>query len=168
PMLPEKLSTDLTSLGEGGERLAVVVEMTVGADGAATGGDVYRARVVNHAKLAYDAVAAWLDGAAPAPPRVAAVPGLDAQLRLQDRVAQSMKVSRHQHGALSLETLETRAVFDDEVLIDLRPDEKNRAKELIEDFMIAANGVTARYLARRRSPSLRRVLKTPERWSRIV
>src|SRR5205814_2238043 len=96
-----------------------------------------------------------------------AVPGLDAQLRLQDRVAQSMKASRHQHGALSLETLETHAVFDDEVLIDLRPDEKNRAKELIEDFMIAANGVTARYLARRRSPSLRRVLKAPERWSRI-
>ena len=124
--------------------------------------------VRNRAKLAYDAVAAWLDGQAPPPPRVAAVPGLDAQLRLQDRVAQSMKVSRHQHGALSLETLETRAVFDDEVLIDLRPDEKNRAKELIEDFMIAANGVTARYLARRRSPSLRRVLKTPERWSRII
>src|SRR5439155_624373 len=93
-----------------GERLAVVVEMTVGADGAATGGDVYRARVVNHAKLAYDAVAAWLDGAAPAPPRVAAVPGLDAQLRLQDRVAQAMKALRHHRGALSLETLEPRAL----------------------------------------------------------
>src|SRR2546421_13019446 len=95
PMLPEKLSTDLTSLGEGGERLAVVVEMTVGADGAATGGDVYRARVVNHAKLAYDAVAAWLDGAAPAPPHGAAAPRLDAQLRLQDPVAQARQAPPH-------------------------------------------------------------------------
>ena len=168
PMLPEKLSTDLTSLGEGGERLAVVVEMTVGADGAATGGDVYRARVVNHAKLAYDAVAAWLDGAAPAPPRVAAVPGLDAQLRLQDRVAQAMKALRHHRGALSLETLEPRAVFDGDVLTDLRPDEANRARELIEDFMIAANGVTAKFLEARGFPALRRVLRAPERWERIV
>src|SRR5207247_1403633 len=168
PMLPEKLSTDLTSLGEGGERLAVVVEMTVGADGAATGGDVYRARVVNHAKLAYDAVAAWLDGAAPAPPRVAAVPGLDAQLRLQDRVAQAMKALRHHRGALSLETLEPRAVFDGDVLTDLRPDEANRARELIEDFMIAANGVTAKFLEARGFPALRRVLRAPERRERIV
>jgi len=168
PMLPEKLSTDLTSLGEGAERLALVFEMTLGADGTAGASAVYRAVVRNRAKLAYNAVAAWLDGQGPPPPRVAAVAGMEEQLRIQDRVAQAMKASRHQHGALSLETLETRAVFDDEVLIDLRPDEKNRAKELIEDFMIAANGVTARYLASRRSPSLRRILKTPERWDRIV
>src|SRR3989475_12557385 len=168
PMLPEKLSTDLTSLGEGGERLAVVVEMTVGADGAATGGDVYRARVVNHAKLAYDAVAAWLDGAGPAPPRVAAVPGLDAQLRLQDRVAQAMKALRHHHGALSLETLEPRAVFDGDVLADLRPDEANRARELIEDFMIAANGVTAKFLEPRGFPALRRGLPPPPPWERTA
>jgi len=168
PMLPEKLSTDLTSLGEGEERLALVVETTVGADGAVTGGDVYRARVVNHAKLAYDAVAAWLDGAGPAPPRVTGVPGLDAQLRLQDRVAQAMKALRHHHGALSLETLEPRAVFDGDVLTDLRPDEANRARQLIEDFMIAANGVTAKFLEARGFPALRRVLRTPERWERIV
>src|SRR5437016_9032418 len=100
PMLPEKLSTDLTSLGEGEERLALVVATTIGPDGAATDGDVYRARVVNQAKLAYDAVAAWLAGTAPAPPRVAAVPGLDAQLRLQDRVAQAMKELRHRRGEI--------------------------------------------------------------------
>src|SRR5437016_7917346 len=146
PMLPEKLSTDLTSLGEGEERLALVVEMAIAADGSLARGDVYRARVVNHAKLAYNAVAAWLDGTGPAPPRIAAVPGLDGRLRLQDRVAQAMKDLRHRHGALSLETLEPRAVFDGDVLADLLPDEKNRAKELIEDFMIAANGVTARFL----------------------
>jgi ribonuclease R len=168
PMLPEKLSTDLTSLGEGEERLALVVEMAIAADGSLARGDVYRARVVNHAKLAYNAVAAWLDGTGPAPPRIAAVPGLDGRLRLQDRVAQAMKDLRHRHGALSLETLEPRAVFDGDVLADLLPDEKNRAKELIEDFMIAANGVTARFLAARGLPSLRRVLRAPERWERIV
>jgi VacB/RNase II family 3'-5' exoribonuclease len=168
PMLPEKLSTDLTSLGEGRERLAIVIEMAVGADGTVTESRVYRAVVVNHAKLAYNGVAAWLDGTAPAPPRLSAVPGLDEQLRIQDRVAQAMKGLRHQHGALTLETLEARAVFDGEVLTDLRPDEKNRAKELIEDFMIAANGVTAKYLEQQGFPSLRRVLRAPERWERIV
>jgi VacB/RNase II family 3'-5' exoribonuclease len=168
PMLPERLSTDLTSLGEGQERLAIVIEMVVAADGTVAASDVYRAVVLNHAKLAYHGVAAWLDGAGPAPARLAAVPGLDEQLRIQDQVAQTLKQRRHQHGALSLQTLEARAVFDGDLITDLRPDEKNRAKELIEDFMIAANGVTARYLGGKRVAALRRVLQTPERWDRIV
>ena len=168
PMLPEKLSTDLTSLGEGQERLALVIEMGVAVDGTVAQSDVYRALVRNRAKLAYNGVAAWLEGIAPAPPRLAAVPGLDEQLRIQDRVAQAMKRLRHQHGALTLETLQTRAVFEGDVLADLRPDEKNRAKELIEDFMIAANGITAKYLEAKGFPSLRRVLRGPERWERIV
>jgi len=168
PMLPEKLSTDLTSLAEGQERLAIVMEMAVSADGTVAESEVYRAVVLNRAKLAYDGVAAWLDGTAPAPPRLSAVPGLDEQLRIQNRVAQAMKGLRHRHGALSLETLEARAVFDGDVLADLRPDEKNRAKELIEDFMIAANGATANYLEGKGFPSLRRVLRAPERWERIV
>jgi len=140
PMLPERLSTDLTSLGEGEARLAIVIEMAVAADGTTTESEVYRAVVLNHAKLAYNGVAAWLDGAAPAPPRLAAAPGLDAQLRLQDRVAQAMKRLRHEHGALSLDTVEARAVFDGEALADLRPDEKNRARELIEDFRLPRMG----------------------------
>jgi ribonuclease R len=168
PMLPEKLSTDLTSLGEDQSRLAIIIEMVVTADGTVGASDVYRAVVLNRAKLAYNSVAAWLDGTGPAPPRLAAVPGLDEQLRIQDRVAQAMKTLRHQHGALSLETLETRAVFDGDLIADLRPEEKNRAKELIEDFMIAANGVTAKYLEANRFPSLRRVLRAPERWGRLV
>jgi exoribonuclease-2 len=168
PMLPQKLSTDLTSLGEGRERLAIVIEMVVAADGTVTASDIFRAAVVNHAKLAYNGVAAWLEGGGPAPSRVVAVPGLDAQLRIQDRVAQALKRVRHEHGALRLDTLEVRAVFDDGALADLLPDEKNRAKELIEDFMIAANGVTARYLEAKGLPSLRRVLRTPKRWDRIV
>ena len=168
PMLPEKLSTGLTSLNEGQERRAIVVEMTIGADGTVAGSDIYRATVRNRAKLAYNAVAAWLEGTAPAPVKIAAVPGLDEQLRAQDRVAQSLKRSRHAHGALQLETLQVRAVFANGSLADLLPDEKNRAKELIEDFMIAANGVTAKYLAGKSVPALRRVLQTPERWDRIV
>ena len=168
PMLPEKLSTDLTSMGEGLERLAMVMEMVIAADGTVTDSDIYRAVVLNRAKLAYNAVAAWLDGSAPSPAKLAAVPGLDEQLRIQDRTAQALKKVRHAHGALRLETLEVRAVFEDGMLADLLPDKKNRAKELIEDFMIAANGVTAKYLEKKGVPSLRRVLHTPKRWDRIV
>jgi len=168
PMLPEKLSTDLTSLGQDQERLAIVIEMVIAADGTVAASDLYRAVVLNRAKLAYNGIAAWLEGTAPPPPRLAAVPGLDEQLRMQDRAAQALRKVRHSHGALGLETLEVRAVFDDGALADLRPDEKNRAKQLIEDFMIAVNGVTARYLAAKGLPSLRRVLRTPKRWDRIA
>ncbi|HUX74020.1 MAG TPA: RNB domain-containing ribonuclease [Steroidobacteraceae bacterium] len=168
PMLPERLSTDLTSLAADQDRLAVVVEATVAADGAVGESAIYRAAVRNKAQLAYRGVAAWLDGAGAAPARVAALAGLDRQLRLQDQAAQALKRRRHEHGALSLETLDARAVFADGSLVDLRPEPKNRAQELIEDLMIAANGVSARFLQQRRVPSLRRVLRTPRRWDRIV
>jgi VacB/RNase II family 3'-5' exoribonuclease len=168
PMLPEKLSTDLTSLGEGQDRLAIVIELTVGADGVVQRSEVSRALVRNAAKLAYDSVAAWLDGTAPAPQRVAAVAGLEQQLRTQDRVAQAMKANRHLHGALTLESTEARTVFEGDVLTELKPDLKNRAKELIENFMVAANGATAQFLDQRGFPSLRRVLRLPQRWDRIV
>jgi len=168
PMLPERLSTDLTSLGEARDRLAVVIELVLASDGTLTTSAIYRAAVRNHAKLAYNALAAWLDGSASAPPKVAAIPGLAAQMKLQDQVAQAMRKLRYQSGALNLQTPEAAAVFNGEELTDLIPDEANRAKELIEDLMVAANGVTARYLAQRGFPSLRRVLRSPERWGRIV
>jgi VacB/RNase II family 3'-5' exoribonuclease len=168
PMLPERLSTDLTSLNEDEDRLALVIDMTVARDGSVSGSEIYRATVRSKAKLAYNVVGAWLEGGASPPPKVAAVAGLDEQLRIQDRAAQAMKTLRHERGALSLDTIETRAVFDGDVIADLRPDQKNRAKELIEDFMIGANGVTARYLEGKGLPSLRRVLRSPERWERIV
>ena len=168
PMLPERLSTDLTSLNADADRLAVVVEFVVGDDCVVSGGEIYRARVRNRAKLAYNAVAAWLDGTGPLPPAAAAVKGLDANLRQQDVVAQKLRTCRHERGALALQTLQTRAVFDGDALADLQPDEPNRAKQLIEDFMIAANGVSARFLAARGHVSLRRVLRIPERWDRIV
>jgi exoribonuclease-2 len=168
PMLPEKLSTDLTSLGEGVDRAAIVVEMVVQPSGEVTDPSVSRALVHNRAKLAYDSVAAWLDGKGPVPARVAAVPGIDEQLRIQDRAAQRLRKRRSERGALVLETLEARAVFDDGVLKDLVPEGRNRAKDLIEDLMIAANGVSARFLDGKGFPSLRRVLRSPERWAKIV
>jgi VacB/RNase II family 3'-5' exoribonuclease len=167
PMIPERLSTDLTSLGQDQDRLAVVVEMTVDSDGAVGDHDIHRALVRNRARLTYDAVAAWLDGG-PAPAALAAVPGMDEQIRMQDRAAQAMKRLRHERGALRVETTEARVVFDGELLADLRRVDKNRAKELIEDLMIAANGATAGYLAARGFPSLRRVLRAPKRWDRIA
>jgi exoribonuclease R len=124
--------------------------------------------VRNHAKLAYNGVGAWLGGGGAAPARLAAVPGLDQQLRIQDQVAQTLRRVRYAHGALTLETIEALPVFDGEVLSDLRPAKKGRGQELIEDFMIAANGVTARFLASKGAPSLRRVLQIPKKWSRIV
>src|ERR1700731_766726 len=142
--------------------------MVVATDGTVVASDIYRAAVLNRAKLAYNGVAAWLEGTAPAPPKLVAVPGLDEQLRIQDRTGQARKRVRHARGALHLDTLEVRAVFDSGALADLLPDERNRAKELIEDFMIAANGVSARYLDKKGLPSLRRVLHAPKRWDRIV
>ena len=168
PMLPLILSTDLTSLNEDEDRLAIVIEMVVNQDGSIGGSDIYRAWVVNHAKLAYHSVATWLDGRGPAPGRVATIAGLDEQLRIQDRVAQALRTVRHKHGALSLETIEPRAVFEGDVLTDLRAEDKNRAQELIEDLMIATNRVTARYLEARGLPSLRRILRSPDRWQRIA
>lgn len=168
PMLPERLSTDLTSLNQDQERMAVVVEMTVAADGMVTDSGVFRALVLNRAQLAYDAVAAWLDGRAAPPSALAAVPGLADQVRIQDRVAQAMRLVRFRRGALMLDTIEPRAVYDGDELTDMRADERNRAKELIEDFMIAANGATVAYLESRKFPSLRRVLRSPDRWARIV
>jgi VacB/RNase II family 3'-5' exoribonuclease len=168
PMLPEKLSTDLTSLGCRENRPAIVIEMVFGEEGSLRGSDLYGATVCNRAKLAYDSVAAWLEGEGPAPGPIAAVEGLAENLRIQDRVAQQLKAFRHEHGALDLETIEARPVFDGDVIRDLEAERRNRAKELIEDFMIAANGVTARYLKAKKVPSLRRVVRSPKRWERIV
>lgn len=166
-MLPEKLSTNLTSLNEAEDRLAIVIEMVVDQEGMLLRSDLYRAIVHNQAKLAYNSVAAWLDGKGPTPERIAAVPGLDEQIRIQDRVAQLLRNLRHHRGALSLETIEVRPVFDGGSLTGLQEDRINQAKELIQDLMVAANGVTANYLAARGLPSLRRVLRSPERWQRI-
>jgi exoribonuclease-2 len=168
PMLPEKLSTDLTSLNFNDDRLAIIIEMVISADGSLKNSDIYRARVRNHAKLAYNSVAVWLEGNGIVPEAVAAVKGLEENLRLQDTAAQDMKTLRQAEGALSFETIEARPVFDGDEIRDLEADKRNRAKDIIEDFMIGANGVTARYLSSRNFSSIRRVVRTPKRWERIV
>ncbi|MHB9033234.1 MAG: RNB domain-containing ribonuclease [Anaerolineae bacterium] len=168
PMLPVKLSTNLTSLNLDADRDAVAVEMVIAADGSLESSDIYPAVVRNRAKLAYRGVAGWLEGSGPLPEPAAAVSGLAENLRLQDQAAQKMKALRHAHGALTLETVEARPVFAGDELRDLETEYKNRATELIEDFMIAANGVTARYLSDQGYPSIRRVVRVPARWDRIV
>ncbi|MHB8743841.1 MAG: RNB domain-containing ribonuclease [Sulfuricaulis sp.] len=168
PMLPLKLSTNLTSLNLESDRLSIIVEMVLGADGLLQSSDIYQGIVRNRAKLAYDSVAAWLEGSGPVPPAISTVNGLDDNLRLQDRVARQLKSRRQAHGALDLETIEARPVFEGDRIKSLETEKKNRAKNIIEDLMITANVVTARYLASKQFPSLRRVVRTPKRWDRIV
>jgi VacB/RNase II family 3'-5' exoribonuclease len=168
PMLPEVLSTDLTSLKEGQDRIALVIDMVFDGKGMLVTSNFYRACVHNRAKLAYNGVAAWLAGTSSPPRQILKIPGLQANLRLQDLVAQRLADLRHSRGALSLETIEATAIFEGDTLSDLGLDEKNRAKRLIEEFMIAANIVTATYLTSKNFPSLRRILRVPKRWDRIV
>lgn len=167
-MLPEPLCYDLTSLNEDVDRAALVVQMDVDADGHISAPDVTLALVRNRAQLAYDAVAAWLEGTGPRPERIGDVPGLEANLRLQDEAAQRLRRRRFEHGALALQTLRARPVFDHDTVRALQADERNRARDLIEDFMVAANGVVARFLGQRKRDSLRRIVRTPKRWERIV
>jgi VacB/RNase II family 3'-5' exoribonuclease len=168
PMLPEKLSTDFTSMRLGEDRCAVVIEMIVGDDGAVQQSDVFTAMVFNLAKLQYESLGDWLEGNGPMPTEVRKVEGLAENIELQDRIAQKMKELRYENGALEFETIEARPVFEGDALNEMKAEQKNRAKSLIEDFMIATNGVTARYLEDKNFPSLRRVVRTPKRWDRIV
>lgn len=168
PMLPEELSTGATSLLEEQERGAVVIEFTVDGHASVTGTEIYRARVVNQAQLAYPSVGAWLEGQAEAPAKVAASAELQKQLRMQDQLAQRLRQARSDRGALNLQTIETHPIRLTDGNIDIEAEVKNRATQLIEDFMIAANGVVARSLDAKKFSSIRRVVKTPKRWDRIV
>lgn len=168
PMIPEKLSTDITSLNFERDRLAVVIEMTIGTDGSVIASSLYQALVRNRARLSYDETAAWLDGTGSMPTGVKSYPGMEGSLRLQDGTAQKMRQLRFQNGALSFETIAAKPVFSGERLLNFIPETHNRAKVLIEEFMIASNGITARYLESRKIASIRRVVQTPKRWDRIV
>jgi VacB/RNase II family 3'-5' exoribonuclease len=166
PMLPEELSTGKTSLLENQDRLSVVIEFVVNSDGHVTSSDVYRAVVCNQAQLQYNSVGAWLEGTAAAPPKVAASADLQSQLRLQSDIAQKLKTRRFDNGALNLQTDEAYPLVQNDLVVDVVQQQKNQATELIEDFMIAANGVIARMLEK--VSSLRRIVRKPERWDRIV
>ena len=168
PMLPEKLSTNLTSLNFNQARLAIVVEMVIDTEGSIQKSVIYQAVVCNLAKLNYRDVGNWLEERGPIPEAVDIVNGLAESLRLQDEASQRIKNHRHSLGALNLETIEARPVFDGDEIRDLEVGQKNRAREIVENFMIAANGVTARYLSDNNFASIRRVVRTPKRWGRMV
>ena len=168
PMLPERLSTGITSLNEGQDRAAVVIEMLVAADGSIASESVYRALVRNRAQLTYSAVGAWLEGTAAVPAKVAAMAGLADQIKLQDEAATAMREARHKLGALTFDRQELQAVISDGNVKSVGARQSNRAAHLIEDFMIGANEVMARTLRGAGVSSIRRVVKAPERWARIV
>lgn len=167
-MLPERLSTGLTSLNEEEDRRALVVEFVVREDGSTADEDVYPAVVRNRAKLVYESVAAWLDRDGPMPEALASVPGLDEQIRLQDAAAERLRRLRHERGALDLRRNDVRPVLRGGKVAAFKNDDSDRAKELIQDFMIAANSTIARFLESRGLPSLRRIVRDPGRWDRIV
>ena len=168
PMLPERLSTDLTSLNEGEDRFAVVISFDVAPDGALGKPDVVRALIHNRAKLTYDAVGGWLEGEGPVPEPLAKSSELAEQVRMQDEAALRLRSARQQGGALNFESVEATPVVVDGKVVDLTVVKRNRARDLIEDFMVAANRSVATYLLENGSPSLRRVVREPRRWDRIV
>jgi len=167
-MLPEQLSTDLSSLNESADRLAIVVDFVVGGDGAISSASIYRALVRNQAQLTYNGVGPWLEGISAPPAKVAGSAALEAQLKLQDEAAQILLDERHRLGALNIDRIEAEPVIADGQVQGINTRKKNRASELIENFMVAANGVMARTLTNAGVSSIRRIVKTPERWARIV
>lgn len=167
-MLPDELSTDLTSLNENADRLAMVIEYVVAGDGSISSPGIYRALVRNHAQLAYNGVGAWLEGTGPAPPKVAASADLQAQLKLQDQAAQILCKGRHLRGALDFDRVEAEPIISDGQVQGLAVRQRNRASRLIEDFMIASNQVMAQTLSGAGLSSIHRIVKTPKRWPRIV
>lgn len=168
PMLPTQLSEGITSLNEDEDRVAIVVEFFVDAGSCTSSGKVSRALVRNRAQLAYNSVGAWLEGRGPAPDKVAANAELAAQLKLQDAATQRLLNCRFQNGALDLETIETRPVMLGDEAVEIKSLDKNRATSLIEEFMVAANGVVARAFENDGIASIRRIVRTPKRWDRIV
>lgn len=168
PMLPERFSTDLTSLNFNEDRAAMIVDMQFSADGQLQESSVYQAIVHNHAKLAYNSVAAWLEGPGDMPREIAAVPELAGTIQLQDQIAQKLKARRQSFGALDFQTIETRPLFVGNWLKDLTTEEHNRANDIIAEFMVAANGVVAQFLTSHQMPTIQRVVRTPKKWERIV
>jgi exoribonuclease-2 len=168
PMLPERLSTDLTSLNPGEDRLAIVVDIDVGPTGKVHREAVTRAVVTNHAKLEYEGVGLWLDGHGPAPPETAERPELAEQIQLQDEAARRLIALRKREGLLDFDTLEPRAVVANGRVVDIQMAPQNRARDIIESFMVAANSALARFLEGRGRSSIRRVVREPKRWDRIM
>ena len=168
PMLPEQLSTDLTSLNAHADRMAMVTELVFDAEATITSSTIYRAKVRNQTKLAYDGVADWLAGKGDIPAGIRAVAGMDAQIRAQDAVSQKLRKRRFENGALEFRSIQSRTVFSGDKVVDVEQQQPNRARQLIEELMLATNGATARFLASKGYSALCRVVRSPERWMQIV
>lgn len=169
PMLPEGLSNDNTSLLEGKDRLAIVIEILVNPDGSVTTLDVFQALVHNHSKMSYETIGKWLDQDGDVPPEVSDVPELEQQVRLQLEASQRLSEVRKQNGTLRLETNQASPIIDDnQQIVDFSIDERNSARDIIENFMVAANAGMAEFLERKGVTALRRVVHTPDNWPRIV
>jgi VacB/RNase II family 3'-5' exoribonuclease len=168
PMLPERLSNDITSLLEDADRLAIIIELLVNPDGEARSSNLYRAQIRNYAKLDYKSVGEWLEAKGPMPSKIASVSGMEDQLRLQDEAADRLRAMRQRKGALDLESIEASPVMENGRIIDLKINQKNRARYIIEEFMVSANSAMASFLEAKGAPVIQRVVRTPERWPRIV
>lgn len=168
PMLPEKLSTDLTSLNENEDRMAMVVKILMNKTGEIENFTIFPAIVHNHAKLAYNAVGDWLEGKSNAPDKVKNSPKLEETLRLQHEIAQMLKESRHEAGSLTLISSEPKVKVESDNHIVIQPSYQNFAQQLIEEFMIAANRAMAQSFSKAKLPNLRRVVRIPKYWDRIV
>jgi VacB/RNase II family 3'-5' exoribonuclease len=167
PMLPDALSTDRTSLVDAQDRVAIIIEMRVQATGEVSCHDIYQASLRNHAKLAYNATGAWLEGTGPIPAAIARVPGMEAQLRLQLETSRRLRAVRKANGALTFSSIEATTIIENGRVTDLVLDQHNAAKDIIESFMVGANVAMAQHLKTHRSLSIRRVVRVPKRWDRI-
>lgn len=167
PMLPEALSTDLTSLRDAQDRLSVVIELQVLDSGEVKSHDVYRAWLHNYAKLAYNSVGAWLEGRGPVPAAIAAVPGMEAQIQLQLETSRHLRALRKQQGALTFGTIEAAPLVQNGEVKDLTVNGHTVANDIIESFMVAANVAIAQFLREKGCAALRRVVRTPKRWDGI-
>ncbi|HWQ66987.1 MAG TPA: RNB domain-containing ribonuclease [Methanospirillum sp.] len=167
PLLPDRLSKGITSLLPGQESRAIIIEYAVLPDGTVRHGEIYRAIVSNKAKLIYEIVGEWLEGALPLPDSIKNVSGLEEQLNLQNEAALNLKKYRRNQGALDLETLEAHVVMENEVVKDLIVQRQNMARCIIEEFMVAANGAMVDYLGTAGVPMIQRIVRTPKYWEEI-
>lgn len=168
PLFPDRLSKGITSLLPGRDHRAIVIDYTVMPDGSFVSGPVYRALVKNKAKLVYEEVGDWLDGTGSIPAAIKDTPGMEEQVRLQDRTARLLREKRLAEGALDLDTIEPRAVIENGVVREITVIKKNPARSIIEEFMVAANGTTVRFLGTRRTSMIQRIVRVPKYWDGIV
>jgi exoribonuclease-2 len=166
-MLPDVLSADLTSLRDAQDRHSIVIELRILDSGEVTSHDIYAAWLQNHAKLAYHPTGAWMEGQGPMPPAIAAVPGMEAQLRLQLDTSVRLRNLRKKQGALAFSSIEALPVMQNGQVKDLAVTQHTVAADIIESFMVAANVAMARHLREKGALSLRRVVRTPKRWDGI-